>query len=112
MSQDRESPDALESARRMLAARDAALADVDRDLAATVAAAHALAVESIGRIDAIGAELDAVAIAAPRDSPAAAHELSRLLVAKNRDIASVVSEAEAAAHAKTVALQELTDRYR
>jgi hypothetical protein len=38
--------------------------------------------------------------------------LSRHLVDKNRDITAVVGEAKAAAHAKAVALKELTDRYR
>jgi hypothetical protein len=112
MSQHGDSSDALESARRALAARDADLADADQALAETVAGAHAIAVEAIGRIEAIGAELVAAAAAGPGDSSAAAHEVSRRLVAKNRDIAAVVSEAKAAAHAKTVALKELTDRYR
>lgn len=112
MSQHGDSPDALESVRRALAARAADLADADLALAEAVAGAHAMAVESIGRIDAIGAELDAAATGAPGDSPSAAHELSRTLVAKNRDIAAIVSEAKAAAHAKAAALKELTDRYR
>ena len=112
MSQHGDSPDALEAARRVLAARDADLADADQALAAALAGAHALAVESIGRLDAISADLDAAATEAPGDSPAAAHELSRDLVAKNRDIAAVVSEARAAARAKTVAIKHLTQRYR
>jgi len=112
MSQHGDSPDALESVRRTLAARAADLADADLALAEAVAGAHAMAVESIGRIDAIGAELDAAAAEAPGGSPSAAHELSRTLVAKNRDIAAIVSEAKAAAQAKAAALKELTDRYR
>jgi len=112
MSQHGDSPDALESARRALAARAADLADADHALAEALAGAHAIAVESIGRLDAIGAELDVAAAGAPGDSPSAAHELSRHLVAKNRDIAAVVSEAKAAAHVKAAALKALTDRYR
>lgn len=112
MSQFGQSGDALESARRALAARDADLADADRALAEALAGAHELAVESIGRIDAIGAELDAAAGEAPRDSPAAGRELSRRLLDKNREIADVVREAEAAARAKAVVLKELTQRYR
>jgi len=112
MSQHGDSPDALEAARRALAARAADLADADLALAEAVAGAHTVAVESIGRLDAIGAELDAAASEAPGGSPAAAHDLSRHLVAKNRDIAAVVSEARAAANAKVAALKELTDRYR
>lgn len=112
MSQHGESPDSLESARQALAGRDADLAAADRDLADALAGAHALAVESIGRIEAISAELDAVTTNAPGDSPAGAHELGRHLVAKNRDIAAVVSETKVAVHVKAVALKELTDRYR
>ncbi|MEI6252236.1 MAG: DUF4226 domain-containing protein [Mycobacteriaceae bacterium] len=112
MSQYGDSPDALESAQRALAARDADLAAADRELADAVAGAHALAVESLGRIDAVSAELDAVAADAPRDSPGAAHELTRHLVVKNRDIAAIVTDAKTAAHAKAVALKELTSRYR
>ena len=112
MSQYGDSPEALESARQALAARDADLAAADGDLADVLAGAHALAVESIGRIDAISAELDAAAGGTPKDSAAAAHELSRSLIARNRDIATVVGETKAAAHAKAVALKELTDRYR
>ena len=96
----------------MLAARDADLADADRTLAEVIAGAHAIAVESIDRFDAIAAELDAVAVQGPQGSPSVAHELSRHLIATNRGIAAAVSEARAAAHAETIALQTLTDRYR
>ncbi len=112
MSQHGDSPHSLEAVRRALAVRDAELAAADRDLAEVLTDAHALAVESIGRIDAINAELDATDIRPPGDSPAAAHELSRHLIAKNRDIAAVVRDARAAAHAKAVVIQQLTDRYR
>lgn len=105
-------PDALESARRALAARDADLVDADRALADAVAGAHAAAVESVRRIDAIGADLDAAVGQSPRDNPAQARELSRTLLAKNRDIAAVVTEAKAVAHSKAVELKELTERYR
>ena len=112
MSQHGDSPDSFEAARRALAVRDAELAAADRDLAEVLTDAHALAVESIGRIDAINAELGATYIRPPGDSPAAAHELSRHLVAKNRDIAAVVRDAQAAVQAKVVVIQQLTDRYR
>lgn len=112
MSQHGESPDSLESARQALAGRDADLAAADGDLAEALAGAHALAVESISRIKAINAELEAVTTNAPKDSPAGAHELGRHLVAKTRDIAAVVSETKAAVHVKAIALRELTDRYR
>jgi hypothetical protein len=112
MSQLGDSPGALEAAQRALAVRDAELAAADRALAEVIGEAHALAVESIGPREPIGAEIDSAAVEAPRDSPATACELSRHLVDKNRDITAVVGEAKAAAHAKAVALKELTDRYR
>ena len=112
MSQQGQSAAALEAARRALAASDADLADADRALAATVADVHAIAVESIGRIDAIKAEVDAAVSDQPKGSAADAHEFGRQLVAKNRDIAAVVTEAVEVAQAKTLALKELQDRYR
>lgn len=112
MSQYGDSADALQAARRVLAARDADLAAADREVARVLQDAHALAVESIGRIDAIDAELDATDIRPPGDTPAAARDLSRQLIARNRDVAAVVREAQESAHAKAVALQDLTDRYR
>lgn len=112
MSQQGNSAAALEAARRALAARDADLADADRVLARAVADAHAIAVESIGRIDAIKADIDAAVTDQPKDSAAGAHEFGRHLIAKNRDIAAVVTEAAAVAQAKTVAVKELQERYR
>lgn len=112
MSQQGHSAAALEAARRALAARDADLADADRVLAAAVADAHAIAVDSIGRIDAIKADIDAAVTDQPKGSAAGAHEFGRQLIAKNRDIAAVVTEAAAAVEAKTVALKELQERYR
>lgn len=111
MSQHGESPDALESVRRTLAARDADLADADRALAAALAEAHAAAVESISRLDAIGADL-AAAADRPHDSVSGAHELSRHLVGKNRDIAAAVNAARAVAHTKAIVLKGLIHRYR
>ncbi len=112
MSQQGDSGDALGAARRALATRDAALADADAALAQAVTDAHAVAVAAVSRIDAIGAEIDAAASTQPKDGPAGAHEIARQLVAKNRDIAVVVTDAKAAAHAKTAVLKALIDRYR
>ena len=112
MGQVGDSGDALESARQVLAARDADLADADRGLADAVAAAHALAVEALSRIDAISDDVEAAATDQPKNGPAGARDVSRHLVAKNREVAEVITEAEIAVQAKTVALRELTGRYR
>lgn len=112
MGQVGDSGGALESARQVLAARDADLADADRALADAVTGAHALAVESLSRIDAISDDVEAAATDQPKDGPAGARDVSRHLVAKNREVAEVVNEAKFAVQAKTVALRELTGRYR
>jgi hypothetical protein len=46
------------------------------------------------------------------DSPAAAQELARLLVANQRQMADIVSGAQAEIDAKTAVLQSLTERFR
>lgn len=101
----------LASARATLTVRAAELAEADRVLAAVVASAHAIAAQSIAHIEAIAADIDAVAAGPPADSPAAAHDRSRLLVAKQREIAAAVNDARAEAEAKTFALQQLTEHY-
>lgn len=110
--QEGESGTELASARAALTARDADLAEADRVLAELVASAYAIAAESIARIEAIQADIDAVASGPPPDGPAAAHDVTRLLVAKQREIAGAVSDARAAVEAKTVVLQSLIERYR
>lgn len=113
MAQHRGGPgQALESARAALSAREADLADADRMLSEAVAAAHTVAVESIRRIDSIRDEIDGAAAGWPFESPAAAHELTRFLLAGNRAIAAVVTDAEAAANAEAIVLQQLTEYYK
>lgn len=112
MAQAGDSAETLAEARRALAARDAELADADRALIDVVAGAHAVAVESVRSIDVIASDIETAAAEEPKDGPAAAREVERRLLAKNREIADVVSAARAEAEAKTIALRELTDRYR
>jgi hypothetical protein len=109
--QEGESGTELASARAALTARDADLAEADRVLTEVVASAHAIAVESIARIEAVQADIDAVASGPPPDSPAAAHDVTRLLIAKQSEIADAVNDARAAAEAKTVVLHNLIERY-
>ncbi|MCW1958957.1 MAG: DUF4226 domain-containing protein [Mycobacterium sp.] len=111
MAQAGESGDALRAARRRLVARDTDLADADRLLAAAVADAHAIAVESIARIEAIRSEIESGAAAGPGDTAAAAREMGRQLVARNREIADLVRDAQDAVDAKTVVLKQLFARY-
>lgn len=102
----------LASARAALAARDADLAEADLVLAEVVASAHAIATESIARIEAIAADIEAVASGPPPEGPAAVHDLSRMLIGKQRAIAAAVNEARSVSEAKTVVLQDLIERYR
>lgn len=103
---------ALGSAAAALAARDIALADADRVLADLVRDAHAMATESIRRIDTVRAAIDAaVAECQIRDS-ASGRDFARFLIDKNRELHAIIAEAAVAAAAKTVALQELTAVYR
>jgi hypothetical protein len=111
MVQAGDSADALAAARRALAARDADLADADRALAEALTGAHTIALESIGRLEAISAEIDSAATEHLHDSAAGAREVGRHLVARNREITEVISAAQAAVDAKTVALKELAGRY-
>ena len=106
------SGDALESMRTALAARDGELAAADRDLTEAVAEAHTIATEAIIRFDRLGAQIEAAVAGQLADGSAAAHELARFLVAKQREVATLVSGARAEIDAKTVALQHLTDRFR
>lgn len=112
MAQEGESGQALTAARAALTARDAELAAADRVLRAIVAEAHAVAAESVDRIAAIRADIDAAPAGRSVDGPAAAHALSRLLIAKQREITAVVNAARAEVDAKTVALQGIAEQYR
>lgn len=105
------SGNALESARAALATRDRELAAADRDLTDTVAGARAIATEAIGRLDRLGAQIEAAVAAQAAGSPAAAHDLARFLVAQQREMVAVVSRARAEIDAKTVVLQQLMERF-
>lgn len=102
---------ALAHAAAALAARDAALADADRELAAVVRAAHALADESIRRIESVRTHLDAAVVGRRVADPVEGREFARFLLDKNRELIAVVTAAAASAEAKTVALVQLIDRY-
>lgn len=102
--------DALDAARRTLAARDAELAEADRELADLIAWAREFATDSIASLDAIGAEVEAT-VGLTRDGATAGAEASRRLVAKTREISALLCDARAAAEAKTVAMKQLIGVY-
>jgi hypothetical protein len=100
---------AIQARQAALASRHSAVADADRALAAALESAHAAMNESVRRLDAIAAEIDAATHAV--DTPMGFRELQRFLVAKQREIASVVGHAHELNHAKAAVLQELRQQY-
>lgn len=103
--------DSLAAARGALGVRDDDIAAADAALADLLGQAHRLAVESAGRIDAVRSEIEAAVGSGVPGNPAGAAEFGRFLVAKNREIIEIMSEARDAASAKAAALQELSRRY-
>lgn len=102
---------ALAAARDQLAVRDAGIAALDDELLDALRDAHRLAGDCLRRLDAMQTRVDAAAAAIPAGG-AAAGELSRFLVDRNREAIAVIIEAKAAAAAKAVVLQQLGARYR
>lgn len=106
---------AAEVTRAALAARYEAVVAADQVLAAAVTDAHNLTVEALGRLDAIGVEIEN-AVAQQHllalDTSAGAREFQRFLLDKHHDIIAVLTEATAYADTKVLGLQALTDQYR
>lgn len=99
----------------MLSARRGAAEQADRTLAATLTDAHHVAVEALQRLDAIEAEIESAVAQQGQlalDTPAGAREFHRFLLAKQCDIADVLSGAQAQAASKVIALQGLVSHYR
>ncbi len=94
-----------------LAATDARLADADRLLAETVSGAHRTAVESIRRLEAVQAEIEAAVAGRRTDSATAGQEFGRHLLDKTREITGIVAHAQSEAAAKVVVLQSLIAQY-
>jgi hypothetical protein len=97
-----------------LSTRHAATADADRALAEALAGAHTATVEGVRRLDAIAAEIDSAVTnqaALALDTAIGAREFQKFLVAKQREIAAVVSDARDVAGAKAAALHELQGHY-
>lgn len=100
--------ESLDGARAALAARDDALASADRELTAIVGSAHALAAESIRRVESAQAAIDAAADA----TALADRDRARLLLDRHRDLITIVTAARESAAAKTIELQRIGAQYR
>ncbi len=83
-------------------------------LADVLTSAHAATRESLRRLDAIGEEIDRAAAGRTNlavDTPVGAREFQRFLVAKQREIAGIVADAQELGRAKRVALESLRAQY-
>jgi hypothetical protein len=97
-----------------LSKRHTASADADRLLAQALAAAHAKTVEGLHRLDAIAAEIDSAVTnqaAWSLDTAVGAREFQRFLVAKQREIMAVVSDARELDGAQRAVLDSLGEHY-
>jgi hypothetical protein len=105
---------AIEDQQTALSAQHAAAAEADRVLKDALASAHAATVEGIRRLDAIAAEIDSAVTnqaAFGIDTAVGAREFQRFLVAKQREILAVVSEAQELDSAKKAVLDGLGEHY-
>lgn len=97
-----------------LAARRCAVASADRILIETLGGAQAAATEARRRIDAMAAEIDAC-VANPAgagiDTALGARELQQWLIAKYRDLATVVAAAQQDDAARQRLLESLRAQY-
>lgn len=100
-----------------IVARQAALAvrhhratDADRVLTETLAGAHEALRESVRRLDAMADEIER-ARRLVVDAPLGAREFQRFLLAKQREITAVLTDARATSRAKGAVLQRLREQY-
>jgi hypothetical protein len=105
---------AIAASSTALSTQHAAVAEADRGLSDALAAAHTVTVESLRRLDAIEADIDAAVAHQDTlglDAPAGAKEFHRFLLAKHREIIDIVATAAAEAESKKAVLQGLLANY-
>ncbi|MFV0495658.1 DUF4226 domain-containing protein [Mycobacterium sp.] len=113
---DRAGP-SVEAAQRRQAAlvrQQGVLADADRVLAEVLDGAHACLRDSVRRLEALGAEIEQAVrqrAGAVVESPLAAREFQLFLVAKQREIASVVAAARDFSRTQSAVLEGLAGQY-
>jgi hypothetical protein len=91
-----------------------AAAGADRDLVEALTGAHAATLDGVRRLDAIAAEIDRAVenqAAIGLDTTMGAGEFGKFLVAKQREILAVVSDARELDAAKAAVLQRLRQHY-
>lgn len=105
---------AIQARQAVLARQHGALAEADRVLTEALAAAHTAMCESVRRLDAIAAEVEAAAADHADlavDTSLGAREFQRFLIAKQREIAAVITEARELDRANSAVLQRLRSQY-
>jgi predicted component of type VI protein secretion system len=105
---------ALQARQSALASQLSAVADADGVLTEVLAAAHAAIRESTRRLDAIADEIDRAVSGQANlaiDTPLGAREFQKFLVAKQREIAAVVTDAHELDRAKMAVLESLRAQY-
>ncbi|KAA8966473.1 DUF4226 domain-containing protein [Mycobacterium sp.] len=94
--------------------RHGELTDADHAVVAALRHAYAATVEGVNRLDAISAEIEAAVqnqAALAVDTPMGARAFHKFLLAKQREIISIVTAARELDHANKAALESLRGRY-
>lgn len=106
--------EAVEARRSALASQHGAASEADRLLNEVLTSAHDAARESVRRLDSIAEQIDHATVHQADlalDTPMGAREFQKFLMAKQREIASVVAEAREFGQAKKAVLQSLRAQY-
>ncbi|MGV0070509.1 DUF4226 domain-containing protein [Mycobacterium colombiense] len=106
--------EAVEARRSALASQHGTASEADRVLTDVLTSAHEAARESVRRLDSIAEQIDHATVHQADlalDTPMGAREFQKFLMAKQREIASVVAEAREFGQAKRAVLQSLRAQY-
>lgn len=106
--------EAVKARRSELASQHGAASEADRLLNEVLTSAHDAARESVRRLDSIAEQIDHATVHQADlalDTPMGAREFQKFLMAKQREIASVVAEAREFGQAKKAVLQSLRGQY-
>lgn len=106
--------EAVEARRSVLASQHGAASEADRLLNEVLISAHEASRESVRRLDSIAEQIDHATVSQADlalDTPMGAREFQKFLMAKQREIASVVAEAREFGQSKKAVLQSLRAQY-
>jgi Domain of unknown function (DUF4226) len=107
--------EAVEARRSALASQHGAASEADRVLYEVLISAHDAARESVRRLDSIAEQIEHATVNQADlalDTPMGAREFRKFLLAKQREISSVVAEAREFGQTKRAVLQSLQAQYR